>query len=262
MARQLDVLVTVFHAMTFGDLKFPQIAETLSDFLRMKLDQFPGPVENVPAIRRELAHGPAAQSIVRMTSRMERPLIMMPTRGHTRFRQLLLGSVTAAVLHDAECPVWTEAHMEDPPEQTGDHQTLVCAVDMGPQTTGVLRAAHEFSIQFRAALLVVHSVPGVDPRFTSGIAQRAHRFLIDQALEQFPVYRRTAGSLPGGSGLLDLPLEIVEEIGLADGILAAAARHNADLLIIGRGAIQGPLGRLRTIAHDLIRHSHCGVLSV
>ena len=84
--------VTLFHAMTFGDLKFPQIAETLADLLRVKLDQFPCPVEEVPNIRRELAEGPAAQAIVRMASRMERPLIMMPTRGYSRFRQLLLGS--------------------------------------------------------------------------------------------------------------------------------------------------------------------------
>ena len=100
------------------------------------------------------------------------------------------------------------------------------------------------------------------PRFETGVAQRAHRFLIDQALEQFPAFCRTTRSRPGGSAFPDPALEIVEDLGLADGILAATARHNADMLIIGRGVIQGPLGRLRTIAHHLIRHSHCGVLSV
>src|SRR6185436_13454497 len=39
-------------------------------------------------------------------------LIMMPTHGYGPFRSLLLGSVTAKGLHDAECPVWTTAHME------------------------------------------------------------------------------------------------------------------------------------------------------
>jgi hypothetical protein len=46
------------------------------------------------------------------------------------------------------------------------------------------------------------------------------------------------------------------------GIVASAERSQADLLIIGRGAAKGVLGRLRTNAHDLIRESHCPVLSV
>ena len=36
-------------------------------------------------------------------------LIMMPTHGLGLFRSLLVGSATAKVLHDAQCPVWTAA---------------------------------------------------------------------------------------------------------------------------------------------------------
>jgi len=43
-------------------------------------------------------------------------LIIMPSHGYT-FDQLLLGSVTAKVLHGSECPVSTGAHMEESPVQ-------------------------------------------------------------------------------------------------------------------------------------------------
>jgi Universal stress protein family len=55
---------------------------------------------------------------------------MMPTRGSGRFRAFVLGSVTAKVLNDAECPVWTDAHMEEHQREMdlGIHN-IVCAAD-------------------------------------------------------------------------------------------------------------------------------------
>ncbi len=39
----------------------------------------------------------------------------MPTHGYGPFRRFILGSVTAKVLHDADCPVWTGVHLEEAP---------------------------------------------------------------------------------------------------------------------------------------------------
>lgn len=55
-------------------------------------------------------------------------LIMMPTHGYGLFRSMLIGSVTAKVLHDARCPVWTATHAE---KQQGRDvpRTILCAID-------------------------------------------------------------------------------------------------------------------------------------
>jgi nucleotide-binding universal stress UspA family protein len=257
MARQFNVHVTLLHALDLDRFELPEVFsefQPIREHFREKLDQFPTPILELPNVRRELADGDAAPSIVQCAARLDAPLIMMPTRGDSGFRQLLLGSVTAAVLHDAGCPVWTEAHTEGESTHTGIYKSMVCAVDMGPQTPGVLLAASEFSRLFGSALHVVHSIPGIDPRFPSATADRAHAFLIDKALEEFPVLCKKAG--------VDLRLEIVEDVRLVDGIAGAAVRNGADLLIIGRGVMQGPLGRLRTNAHELIRRSPCAVLSI
>ena len=39
-------------------------------------------------------------------------LVMMPTHGYGLFREMLLRSVTAKVLHDCTTPVWTSAHVK------------------------------------------------------------------------------------------------------------------------------------------------------
>ena len=68
----------------------------------MLVEEFAGfPVQTVrnsgdPALKiTEFAHDNAVD------------LIMMSTHGYGLFRSLLIGSVTAKVLHDAKCPVWT-----------------------------------------------------------------------------------------------------------------------------------------------------------
>jgi hypothetical protein len=125
---------------------------------------------------------------------------------------------------------------------------------MGSATPQVLQTANEFKMKFGAVLHIVHSVPGIDPRFPSGPANRAHRLLVLKAQEAFPDHCSKAGVIT--------PLEIVEDVGLVNGIVGAVEKHRADLLVIGRGVIQGPVGRLRTNAHELIRRSPCPVLSV
>lgn len=255
MAEHLAASITVLHALDIERIKSKGLREevqTIRDHLQDQLSTFPPGVQ-LANIRRELSDGPAAASIVEVAARMEAPLIMMPTRGHTRFRQLLLGSVTAAVLHDAGCPVWTEAHVDSPVPKLA-YKSMICAVDMGPQTAHLLRAAKELSERFGACLYIVHSIPRGDPRFASGASLRAHSFLVDTAKEKYAQHCSLAG--------VDEPFEIAEDEGLIDSIVTAIARHNGDLLIIGRGVIHGALGRLRTNAHSLIRRAPCPVLSI
>ena len=61
-----------------------------------------------------VAEGDPGSRIVEAARASGFDLIMMPSRGRGTFRSALLGSVTAKVLHDAECAVWTAAHTETP----------------------------------------------------------------------------------------------------------------------------------------------------
>ena len=77
-------------------------------FLRDYADQtFPG-----CALEAMCRMGDPAKKIICFARETEIDLIMMPTRGGGTFRRFLLGSVTAKVLDDATCPVWTDAHLD------------------------------------------------------------------------------------------------------------------------------------------------------
>jgi hypothetical protein len=75
-----------------------------------------------------------APEIVDAARRWGADLLMMPTHGRGTFRRLLLGSVTAKVLHDLECPVWTDVHSETAPPIEEIHcRRILCAVDLSEQ---------------------------------------------------------------------------------------------------------------------------------
>ena len=86
-------------------------------------------------------------------------LIMMPTSGLGRFRRLLLGSVTAKVLHDTSVPVWTGVHAEEiaahPPDRW---KQMLCALDDDPRDLPVLEWAAEFASEQKLELRLVHAV--------------------------------------------------------------------------------------------------------
>src|SRR5579885_1790286 len=114
-----------------GDPGGPVLVDTgeMLNELRHKLDG--ALVEEFGQFRvdRVAELGDPAAGIVDFARREKADLIMMPTHGYGPFRSLLLGSVTAKVLHDTEVPVWTAAHIEDaPPHEHLPVRAMMCAV--------------------------------------------------------------------------------------------------------------------------------------
>ncbi len=258
MARHDGARVTLLQSldMPYGEMGAAPIEGEIEKarlHQRLRLQEFLPELWEGLEVARVEAQGKPVQTITAHASTHGVDLIMLPTHGFTRFRPLLLGSVAAGVLHDAECPVWTTAHSERPATPRG-YRNVVCAIDGGPRRVDVLRMAVGLAAGWQASLSVVHSIPVIDERFYSAAAARAHQHLIDLAVREYPALAAEAG--------VEAALEIVEGDGLNGPIVEAARTREADLLIIGRGTIQGFLGRLRSNAHELIRTSPCPVLSV
>jgi len=187
-----------------------------------------------------LDEGDPATTIVDYANQEHFDLIMLPTHGLGDFRRFLLGSVTAKVLHDADCPVWTGVHMaEAPPLENIVFRNFLCSVDLGPQFEGVVECAAELAEQYRAKLSVFQVVP--EPASAAEIRQKIE------------------GLLPAAAKHASVLVEAGE---VAKTVSCVATRVQADLLVIGRNPAPGMFGRLRTDAYSIIRQSPCPVISV
>jgi nucleotide-binding universal stress UspA family protein len=198
--------------------------------------------------------GDPAQVITDFARTQDVDLIMMPTHGYGPFRSLLLGSVTAKVLHDVECPVWTAAHVAEAPR--GKHVAclnILCAVDGTPKSVALMKWAAELAMDSNATLRLVHVIPAMEGNLTRPMDREFEEELRLEA-------RQSIGRLQESAGV-NVPL-CVTAGDIAGCVREEARRHGADLVVIGRGTLQETLGRLRTHAYGIIRQSPCPVLSV
>ena len=206
------------------------------------------------AVDRVAEIGDPAESIIRYAHTHGADLIMMPSHGYGPFRSLLLGSVTAKVLHDAQCPVWTATHVETAPAvKHVAGRNILCAVDATPKSSPLMEWAAEYARLTGGALRLVHVVSGIQGWPERQLDREFEETLRAQARETIEKLQTAAG--------VKTPLCVaVGEV--AGAVREEAERHNSDLIIIGRGLVHETLGRLRTHAHGIIRHAPCPVLSV
>jgi nucleotide-binding universal stress UspA family protein len=179
-------------------------------------------------------------------------LVMMPTHGLGLFRSLLVGSVTSKVLHDVTCPVWTAAHADT---QTAPvmPRTILCAVDGTPAGIALMRYASGFSARVGATLTLVHVVEPVSDVLELAAERRLQQSADEAARDALAVALTSAG--------INAPLRVLHGA-IVSTTTAEARRVNADLVIIGRGAVAEPFGRLRTHAFGIVQGSPCPVISV
>lgn len=228
-----------------------EIAEEHQSIARRKLDSFlesEFPLDEYPRL---LRWGEAAAQIAEVARTGKFDLIVMPTHAG-RFRQMLLGSTTAKVLNDANCPVLTTQHAETIVPRPLEHREWVCALGLSADSERVLRLACLAAAQVGAKLSVIHAIHGPSTSLQLG----------DEGLDS--AEKRDAGrrlyELEKAVGC-DAPVHIA--IGpVKEALVETARRFAADGLIIGRSPRSGILGRMRDLTYSVIRDSPFPVLSV
>jgi nucleotide-binding universal stress UspA family protein len=219
---------------------------------RAQLEKFAGgALQGVP-VKAAVAAGDPAQQIVAYANAGKFDLIVMPTHGYGPFRRFLLGSVTAKVVHDAGCPVWTGPHLENATAYSSiAFRKILCAVDLSPDSLAVLQWAGSFAQPYGASLEVIHAIP--QAASSAGSSMEPDSRLAEEARGRISFFLEDLG----------LTGEITVKAGSAPDVVRAVAQQNsADLLVIGRGHASGVLGRLRTNAYAILRESPCPVAAI
>lgn len=264
LAARFEVQVTLLHvvppphyefsSVEVGGAVLDELFATRTEQMRKELETYLS--EELVGVRTEriLLEGDPSRNIVSHAHDNHMDLIMMPTHGYGPFRRFVLGSVTAKVLHDADCPIWTGVHLEEAPTaESIEFRTVVAAIDLGPQSCKTVRWAATFANEYNARLLIVHATPSLegrageyfDPDWKSHLASAAR-----EAIDKLECDVADEGDVIIDSG--DAPKVVC---GIAE-------QEKADLMVIGRGSAAGIFGRLRQNAYAIIRQSPCPVVSV
>jgi len=225
--------------------------------LRARIDSFLAEELREFEVKRVVTEGDPAQAIAEYAAGNRTDMIVMETRGTGIFRRYLLGSVTAKVLHDAPCPVFTGLHAKE--TDAGKEWSLrriLCAVDPGCGDEAAVRWAVKLAAAFKARLFVVHVVPA--PPFnlqTYAIESELAMLLGRGERERIVKLLEAAGGPPD------------TEVHVSSGpvskvVLSFAEDLQADVVVIGHGAENGIPGRLHSNGYSIIRDSICPVLSV
>ncbi len=113
------------------------------------------PVRECPRI---LLSGSAATQITQFAHTNGFDLIIMPTDAGL-FPRTLLGSTTAKVLNEADCPVLTTQHAETISARPVEHREWVCAIGLNADSGRVLQFASQAAKAVHADLTLVHVIP-------------------------------------------------------------------------------------------------------
>ena len=232
----------------------PEVTEDAIEQSKAELEQFAANSLKGINVARVVEEGDPAREIVDYAHNGKFDLIVMPTHGYGPFRRFLLGSVTAKVLHDAQCAVWTGPHLEGAPDYPKiSFRRVLCAVDLGPHSRAVLEWAACFAREYGSDLDVVHVVPTSTVSVGGFYFDPEWRTQVENEARDRIAYLREGLGVKG-----DVRVETGE---VAPAVRAVAEDSHADVVVIGRSH-GGLLGRLRANAYAIVRESPCPVAAI
>ena len=253
IAGHFEAEIILVHVVGMGE---HNLAEELLPSRQAQLDAFLADELKYFTTRRLCVMGDdAAIEIEKIATGRNVDLVMVPTHGLGAFRRFLIGSVTAKVLNDLDCPVWTSVHAEMAPPLEKIHcRRVLCALDLSDRSQAVFQWATWLASEYDAELDIVHATPDLTaPFYGSSMEEEYTQTALEQARRRIEMMQTATG----GNGRI-----IVSPGDPAKVVSAAAADTGADLLVIGRHSAEGIVGRLRQDAYAILRDSPCPVISI
>lgn len=252
-AGRFEAEIMLLHAVGMGERTLP---EELLPGRKAQLDAFMAEELKYFTTHRVCEiEDDAAAAIVAEAREWGADLVMLPTHGLGFFRRHLLGSVTAKVLHDLTCPVWTSVHAEKAPALEAIHcRRVLCAVALDPCSRHVLKWAAWLAGQCDAKLGVVYATQALDASMSSwNIEEEYNRQVSADAAKRIAALLAETGTTA----------ETIVAPGTVETVVAgAAADFQADLLVIGRHNSEGVAGQLFQNAYAILREAPCPVVSI
>ena len=237
------------HEITARDLHAHIVQRAQED-----LDQALEPELDGIAVTRVLLRGDPAHEIVKMARDRNVDLIMMSTHGYGAFYRFLLGSVTAKVLHEIQCPVWTGAHLEEEPAREFSIRRVLCSVELNGHSRHTVSLAAQMATAVNATLTLVHITGSVEIYGPGGshVDPGWKEKLVGFAAEEIAKLQQDAGT----------QAEVIIDSGNVTELLNRAAEQtDADVLVIGHIPGRSHLGDNGN-GYGIIRASQIPVLSV
>jgi nucleotide-binding universal stress UspA family protein len=251
-------LIHVFDPASYNGFELyvrrvPEIAEEHEEIARSRLDSFlraEFPEREHPRI---LLAGDAATKIAEI-AREGFNLIIIPTHAGT-FRQMLLGSTSAKILNDADCPILTSNHAPKIAPRPLAHREMLCVLGMDKDSERVLRFAHQAALTAHCNLHLVHAIQAADLDLPVqlDLEEEVQSQERKRAAERIADLQRRVGS-QASVRIVAGPIK--------ESLLGAVRAFDADALIIGRNPQSDARGRLRDLTYAMVRDSPFPVLSV
>lgn len=252
LAGQFEAEITLVHGVTMGERV---LAEELLPQRKEQLDLFLADEWKYFTTHRVCRIGDPVETILQEAASRQPDLVMLPTHGVGYFRRHLLGSVTAKLIHDLRCPVWTSVHAAAAPALEDIHcRRILCAVDLGDRSSSVLAWASWLAGQYNAKLGIVYAPAAVGSSAEAwGMAEDFQKSIAERAAMQIGALQAEVGTTA----------DVFITPGPAPHVIAGAARdYEADLLVIGRHIGDGIAGDFFQNAYGILTGSPCPVISI
>ena len=131
---------------------------------------------------------------------------------------------------------------------------MLCAVDLGPESSKVLKWASELAADFRMQLDLVHAVPALSPGQSLAFSADWRAEVANLAGQGLERAASAVGVVAAGAYV-----EVGEP---AKTVCSLANRLRSSVLVIGRGPRDRMGGRLTTHSYSIIRQSPGPVVSI